>query len=302
MIDYIDEDVAYLLGMIYARGRLSEQERIKILEIDIEYKSLEAEGTHTVFNQKNQIILSVNRIRDRINELLEVDIRLDERESSLVLFGHFTKNSMSWRNLRLLTDGKRSFYEFTLPQYFFKNDVSIKKEFLKGFCDLAGYIRKSNVDQAGNHRVYLQIANKNWILPIQICHLLQVDFKIPVQGIQWGHPNIREPHKTKVTAKYSGWAREHQIRIYADEFRMGFGFEYKQKILEELAEDNRSKGKRATALCAVNKKSRGQKKPKHPGEKSQTLPPVIRGKHITGFRQICKAMGCCQMDAQKEIL
>jgi len=294
MIDYIDEDVAYLLGMIFARGRFSEDGRLKTLEIEIEYKNLEAEGLKTVFNQKDQLILSVSKIRDRINELLDVDIRMDARENAILLYAHFTKNSMAWRNLRLVTDAKSSFHEFLLPDYFFDNSKEIKREFLKGFCDLAGYVRKSNVDQIGMHRIYIQIVNKNWQLPIQICKIFQKDFGIPVETLTWGHPNIREPNRVEVPSTYSGWAREHQLKIYANDFSIGFGFEYKQRILEEFSAFNIEKGKKKTKLCYPNKRSRSTRKPKHPCEASELLPVEIRGKHFNGFRSICKGLGCPQ--------
>jgi hypothetical protein len=294
MIDYIDEDVAYLLGMIYARGRFSEEARLKTLEIEIEFKSLEAEGLKTIFNQKDQIILSINRIRDRINELLDVDIRTKTSENSILMYAHFTKNSMAWRNLRLLTGGQHSFHEFKLPSYFFQNSRDIKSEFIRGFCDLAGYIRKSNADQAGVHRIYIQISNTNWVLPVQICKILQTDFNIPVQSILWGHPNLREPNRVDVPSTYSGWAREHQIRVYAQNFVIGFGFDYKQKILREFADFNRKIRKRKIALCYPGKKSGSGRKPKHPCQESELLPVQLRGRHFNGFREICKAMGCTQ--------
>lgn len=65
-----------------------------------------------------------------------------------------------------------------------------KKEFLRGLSDVTAYIRNSNRDQAGRHRVYIEISNKNWFLPPQICQLSQ-SLNIPTQYIGYGHPNIR---------------------------------------------------------------------------------------------------------------
>lgn len=201
---------------------------------------------------------------------------------------------MSWRNLRLITGHRLNHNEFVIPDYFFENDLAIKEQFLKGFCDIAGFIRKSNVDQAGYHRIYFQIPNLNWVLPIQICRLLQVDFNIPVQSIQWGHPNTREPKKIKAKPTDTSWAKEHQIRVYADDFSIGFGFEYKQEILSEFAKFNIDKGRSKSHLCYPNKKSGGSIKPHHPCEKSALLPDFLRGKHFDGFRSICKKVGCIQ--------
>jgi hypothetical protein len=294
MIDYIDEDVAYLLGMIFARGKFIEKDSLKSFEIELENTSLFAYGIDSVYKHKTEIIVSLSKIRERISELLEVELRQRETKNSIILFAHFTKATMGWRNLRMLTNNKSNHNEFIIPDYFFENDLTIKEQFLKGFCDIAGFIRKSNVDQSGYHRVYFQIPNPNWKLPIQICRLLQVDFNIPVQSIQWGHPNTREPHKTEVKSTVTSWAKEHQIRVYADDFTIGFGFEYKQKILEEFAAYNIGKKRPKSHLCYPTKKTRGPKKPQHPCEKSTLLPEIIRGKHFNGFRGICKRIGCIQ--------
>jgi len=294
MIDYIDEDVGYLLGMIYARGEFQESANLKSFKIELENKSLQAEGINLNFTHETQIIVSLSKIRERISELLEVEIRQDIQDHSIILYAHFTKSTIGWRDLRFLTNYKFTHKEFILPDFFFTLEKPIKEQFLKGFCDVAGYIRKSNNDRNGFHRIYLQIPNRNWILPIQICHLLQVDFKIPVDTIQWGHPNTREPNITDVDISHTGWAREHQIKIYANDFTIGFGFDYKQKILEEFAEFNLKNSKKPAAICYPNKKSKSSIKPKHPCESSDFLPVELQGKHFDGYRAICKTLGCKQ--------
>lgn len=294
MIDYIDEDVAYLLGMIYARGEFQDTATRKSFNITLENTSIEAEGIRSTTTHKVGKMMSLPKILERVSDILETDLRHKDHENSLILYANFTRSSIGWRDLRFLTNYKYSHREFCLPDFFFDLEIPIKEQFLKGFCDIAGYVRKSNADRSGFHRIYLQISNKNWILPTQICKLLQVDFGIPVQSLQWGHPNTREPHRIKVKPSSSTWAKEHQIRIYADEFGIGFGFDYKQKILEELARYNISAGKRKSQLCYPNKKTKTSRKPKHPGESSDLLPNELRGRHFNSYRSICKALGCCQ--------
>ena len=91
--------------------------------------------------------------------------------------------------------------------------------FLQGFSDVTGYIRRSNrYFQPYEHRVYLEIP-QNWELVIDICNLLQ-SVDIPVQTIDWAHPNMRDGNLKKYNQGNTNfWKKEHQIKIWANEFQ-----------------------------------------------------------------------------------
>ncbi len=298
--DYMDEDVAYLLGLILVRGTLTEDKDIKRLAIEFPYKSLEAKGISTSYNQKSALQLSANSIRDRINELLGVDLKVENMSGSVVLSAVFTKNTLAWRNLKLLLGDKSSYSEFELNPIFYEFEISIKKELVRGIADATGFIRPSN-EYYGRHRIYLEINNANWYLPIQICKLLQ-EMGVGVQLIQWGHPNMREPGKTDVDAEKSSWAREHQIKIFAEEFEsVGFYSPHKQKILEEFAEYNKNMFKKKHEECNPLEKGIREPKPKHPCENHLKIPTEIRGRHFDGYWQICQGLGCMQGKPSQQI-
>ena len=163
------------------------------------------------------------------------------------------------------------------------------KEFIRGFADVSANIRRSNRDINGLHRVYFDILNSNWKLPVQICNLLQEKLKIPVSEIIWGHPNLRDPKAKKLSGENF---REHQLRVYAHEFiKIGFYIEHKQNILSMLAEENKNnKYYREGKFCLGY--GRKRKKAKHPQENSSKLPRYIRGKHFDAYWQICAVCGC----------
>jgi len=74
--DYMDVDVAYLLGMIMVRGTFHIERDIKRLLIHFPYQLMEIKGipgSKLKFNQETQIRLSLDDVRRRINELLEVN-------------------------------------------------------------------------------------------------------------------------------------------------------------------------------------------------------------------------------------
>jgi len=43
-LDYIDEDVAYFVGLITARGEISDQGGVKRISIEFPFRNLEVEG------------------------------------------------------------------------------------------------------------------------------------------------------------------------------------------------------------------------------------------------------------------
>ena len=290
--NYLDPDVAYLLGLITIRGELYESQGDKRIIIQFPFKSLIAEGIKIHVDQRDQLDMAVNRIRDRLQELVESHIDVERGGNEIVFSMRFLRNSLVWRNIRYMLGTKRSFREFEIPRSILEApDDVIKIEFLRGVADAGGFVRQSNYYLNGKNRVYIEVNNRNWKLPTQLCRLMQVDLDVPVQIIQWGHPNVRQPHKKEGTA----WAKEHQVKIFVEEFaKIGFYVPYKEKILKELVKADRKVGGKKPPKCNPNPEIRRiKKKPKHPGEKSNIVPKKLR-KHFNAYWQICLALGCDQ--------
>lgn len=276
-LDYIDPDVAYFIGLVTARGEISDRGRVKRISVEFPFRNLKVEGIKKKITQKDKILLSLDHVINRVNELTDVSIRKHESERSVFLIVETLKNTMFLRNTKLLMKGKTTYYEFEVPEPIFESEETVKKEFIRGFADVAGSARWANRNRWGKCRVYLDVLNSpfNWRLPTQICYLLQDHLKIPVDVIQWGHPNTRDPSlKEYGKGRKDAWAREHQIKVFADDFeKIGFYMSHKQEILEELAEYNREKGFDKAKFCKPPKRIR--KKQKHPSEKSKKLPSEI---------------------------
>lgn len=294
MIDYLDADVAYLLGLIVARGELTETGGVKRIVIEFPFKNLEAEGIEKKIVQKDQILLSLDSTIQRVQELTELNIKKVSGEQSVNLLMESIKETMFLRNIKSLLRGKTTYYEFSIPIEIIQcDDEIIKKEFIRGYADVAGSARAANRNKWGRHRIYLDVLNRNWRLPVQLCHLLQDHLKVPVDTITYGHPNIRDPNLKEYKAgRRDAWAREHQIKVFTEEFeRIGFYMTHKREILQELSDYNKRQNFPKAKFCEPLKPIRERKK-KHPGEKSKLLPAEIRGKHFDSYRQICLALGC----------
>ena len=286
-LDYIDPDVGYLLGMLVARGEMVATGADYRVIVHFRKALLGARGLEPVSKTEAEhgIQLSLHKVADRLRELTGADDRIVDSPGHIDLVLTLTRRTIAFRDLEMLFGEAREFRSFQVPDVITRADtpLEIKREFIRGFADVAGNIRPSNRDQKGRHRVRLDVLNAKgtWKTPVKICQLLQTDLGVDVPVITWGHPNMRR-----------NW-REHQINIYADDFlAVGFHFENKQKALKELAEFNETSGLHKQSGCPGARKLMRRKKKDKREKDSERLPDPILGKHFNAYWQICRALGC----------
>jgi len=282
MLDYLDYDVAYFLGMIIARGKIIQNSTTYRINIEFPFTKPAMGG----FSQFHEFISSIaTKILPRAKNLLgkEVDIYASESSKTVSMVINLPIHNIASRNFKLLLKNKTSYREFRVPDVI-KNasDTQIVKEFMRGFADVAGNIRRSNRYIQGRHRVFLDVLFPNWRLPVELCFLLQNKLDVPVHSILWSHPNLRGG---------KALPREHQIRIYASDFlKIGFYIDFKQKLLELLVAEDETYGRVSpTSKCKGLKRYR--RKPRVSEEKNEILPKVVRT-HFDAFWEICAIMGC----------
>lgn len=296
-MDYFDADVAYLLGLITARGQILEQPSDYRIIIQFPGSAITVQGVQTTFDQPTEIKLGLLEISNRLRTLLETDIDLptstESDDHTLVI--SFRKRNMIWRNLRLILGEASYFGSFEVPEVVRSADTPVEyvREYLRGFADVAGNVRPANRYVDGRNRVRLDILNypTNWRLPVQLCHLLQERLEIPVQLITWGHPNLGRDF------------REHQLNVFAVPFlKVGFTFRHKQRVLEELAEQDTQNFPQAVYLPCPGERRISRPKPADTREQdSNRLPPELVGKHFDAYWQICRALGCPRRPAKEEL-
>lgn len=284
MDDYLDGDVAYLIGLIVARGSISNVEGARSIVIHFPYRSLEVEVRGRIRDQGEQIRLGIEYIRDRLTNLLDVTITTTHIEGDTQLVIPFARPSMIWRNILYILNNATSHPYFTVPPAMFHPDVprDWKREFVRGYADVAGNVRSSNNYVDGRNRVRLDVLNypSNWEVAVQLCSLIQGQLGVPVQLITYGHPNMGRAWK------------EHQLNIFVEPFLgIGFTFQHKQAILEQLAaQDGRTNHDYHS--CPGRKVIRRQK-PHSPGEAdAEKLDTRLVGYHADSYWQICKRLGC----------
>lgn len=281
---FLTPDISYLLGLITGHGEIQQSSDAKKIIIEFEYKALESKAITKAFNQRLHIQTSLDPIVYRLQRMGINVQKVPGEKISLVLT--WIQEDIAWLFIKFLINGTRfSYHDFLIPEPIFETTQENKREFLRGIADVTGFVRKSNVDQAGRHRVYIEISNKNWFLPPQFCQLWQQSLNVATQYIGYGHPNIRGGTGTS-------WAKEHQIKIYAEDFEsIGFYISHKNEALKELADYNKANFTRKQSLCN-GKVGREKVKSSHQHESHKKLPTEINGHHFNSYKQICKCLGC----------
>ena len=290
-------EMAYLLGMICGNGEIQRTTLDTIVSIDIPHKKLQTDEIHDI---KLYVKASIADIRTIIEPLVGAGLNFSQNKSSTVL--SFTKPNTDYlvREINRFIGNAVSHNDIRIHEELFECTFDERKQFIKGFADVTGYIRRSNMYfKKFEHRVYFEIPH-NWQLVIDICNLLK-SIDIPVQTIDWAHPNMRDGNLNAYNAgKPNFWKKEHQIKIWANEFiPVGFGIIHKQQALEMFSEEliagykslNKEPSEKTHKYYWESKRKSKKVKPFHPGETDEFIPIGIRGKHFDSWSGIAKELG-----------
>jgi len=311
----INPDIAYLLGMIAAKGVIRRGNKETEIMIQIPHKNLEIEDENTQQSVKASLLDIINRLKPLIGTDIAVDV-----SSSTIAYIKFTKDNGDYliRTIRTYFARKTSWSNFRIPKEIIISSKDIKKEFLRGFADVTAHIRKSNVAWNNyEHRVYIEIMS-NWDMVIDIANLLK-DLDIPIQTIRWAHPNFVDTNQKYYKKGITNY-KEHQVKIWAEEFnQVGFNIGHKNRLLKKysrLNNENWDNYCKENAQKASSEKSKSgylskignldikhhkfyweskrkyiKQKPQHPDEDNSRIHSKIRGKHFDSWKEVAKELG-----------
>jgi len=280
--DFLNEDLAYLLGLIVGKGVFVREGQTRRLVITFPYKSLVAEGYQNTYDKPLELSSSLDAIVNRIRKY-GLDVakeNVNKNDISLIITWH--REDLSWQILKyLLNDEFTDFHSFRIPETIFESDREVQKEFLRGYFDTTGHIRKSNAafGKEDQHRVYLEVDQRNWLLIADLARLLE-NLEVPIHTIDFGHPNFRDPELKKAKGF---WAKEHQIKIFANYFaKIGSYLKHKDEVLKELADKTRTIYDEGD----TERTFRIREKPANPEEGSEKLPEFLKGKHFNHWKEV----------------
>ena len=287
----MNPQMAYLVGMILGNGEVQRGNTESTITIEIPHKNLRDDDDREV---DVYVQASLTDIRGIIEPLIGYSMVVTQSQRSTRL--SFTKPNADYTMreiLRFIGSGiHHSNMKMNSDLFLICHDE--KKELLRGMADVTAYIRRSNMafGQEGHHRVYIEIPG-NWYMVIDVANMLK-DLDVPVQTIDFGHPNFRDPNRAKYDAGNPNyWKKEHQIKIWANEFMpIGFNIIHKQRALEKYtAELLTSMDPDTTHKYYWEKPIRRKTKPIHPGENDPILPAEIRGRHFDSWQELAEVLG-----------
>lgn len=289
-------EMAYLLGMIAGNGALQRGPLETTITIQLPHKKLYTEFQNDV---GVYVKASITDIRHVLEPLLGTNLSFIQNQNVSIISFRKANEDYLMRELLRYVDGATSSNNIRISPEVFSFSLDERKQFIKGFGDVTGYIRRSNYAyKEPNYRVYFEIPH-NWFLVIDFCNLLK-SVDIPVQAIDWAHPNMRDGNLTKYNqGKKDFWKKEHQIKVWALEYEtIGFVVLHKQEALDYFAKKQAEPfiiegkdPKKTLHKYYWEKQSRIKKKPIHPGEDDIFIPAVIRGKHYDSWVQIASDLG-----------
>lgn len=290
-------EMSYLLGMVCGNGEIQRNMNGTIISITIPHKKLVTEDFHDI---KLYVKASIADIRNIIEPLIGNSLKFIQHQHCTIISFSKPNNEYLIREIIRYIGNANTHNEIKLDNEILNFSIDEKKYFLRGFADVTGYIRRSNCYfNRYEHRVYLEIPN-NWQLVVDICNLLK-SIDIPIQNIDWAHPNMRDGYCKKYNeGNFAFWKKEHQIKIWANEFLpIGFGVLHKQQALEmysnELIAGYNKAGKIPSDVTHRYywdcKKKYSKKKIQHPCEGDEFIPEIIRGKHFNSWIEIASELG-----------
>ena len=230
-------EMAYLLGMITGNGIIQRGTTDTIISIEIPHKKLETEFERDV---GIYVRASITDIRNVLEPLIGTGLAFIQHPSVSVISFRKPNNDYLTREIMRYIGYATSSDNIRISSEVFEFSLDERKEFVRGFADVTGYIRRSNYAfSEPQYRVYFEIP-KNWMLVVDFCNLLK-SIDIPVQAIDWAHPNMRDANLVKfVEGKIDFWKKEHQIKVWAFEYqKIGFVVLHKQEALNYFANKQR---------------------------------------------------------------
>lgn len=286
---------AYLLGLIIGNGTIQRGPNETTIVIEIPHKNFKVDERDV----KLFVLASLNDIRNYLEPLLDRSIRTNQLDTVTRI--SFSKNNEDFliTEINKYLKGYSNHENMRIHEKIYEESTDVRIAILQGIADSTAYVRRSNYFFLHHkHRVYIEVP-RNWLLVIDICNLLK-SVDIPVQTIDFAHPNLRDGQMKKYNqGNHTFWKKEHQIKIWVNEFLpIGFKVKHKQTALKEfLQEFLHGEGKTQDELSETTHKFYWEKKQQvkereiHPMINDNSIPQQIRGRQFSNWQQIANELG-----------
>ena len=335
-MDTMNTSIAYLIGLITGKGYIEEGNKVSIEFPFVNeyvdgiahcplcgYLATKPSGSEylqcknasctnsnaatidpKIKKQYNQPIAFNDSIKNVIIPFLQEGINFEFSlvSNSTCTFLTLNLDSAVYSYIKKLFEPAVSFTSTSIPREMWNIKSSEKVEVINGlldsigFANAGGWIPRDGVNGHGRMRVYFQVVNRNYKLPVSIDNYLRDNFALPIQTIDWGHPNIRDGNLVDfLEGKSSSYGREHQVKFYPEYYQQfHFRISSKQELFNELLQHNLSVGFSDVEDWfpnAVKEIPESKIKPTHPMETNPLLDKNVRT-HVDAMWQVNLKMGC----------
>ena len=343
-MEKLNVSIAYLVGLITGKGYIEEDNKISIefpyVNEYVEgiahcplcgYLATKPSGKEflkckneecinsksaiidpSIKKRYNQPILFSSSIKDVIIPFLKkgINFKYNLISNSTCSFLTLKLDQELFSYIKGLFEPAVSFTSFSIPQEMWHVGHDEKHELINGlldsigFANAGGWIPRDGKNGHGRMRVYFQVVNRNYKLPVSIDNFIRGNFDLPIQTIDWGHPNIRDGNLVDYfEGKSSAYGREHQIKFYPEYYGdFKFRISSKQELFNELLEHNLKmefEDREDWFPNGVKEIQEKKIKPIHPMEKNPLLDKKVRV-HVDALWQVNLRMGCKYVKSLQE--
>ena len=154
----MNNEMAYLLGMVTGNGEIQRGSTETTISIDIPHKKLETEFQHNV---GIYVKASITDIREALEPLLGTALSFTQSANFSLLSFHKQNEDYLMRELLRYIGGATSSENTRISPEVFDFTLDERKQFVKGFADVTGYIRRSNYAfTEPNYRVCIMLVRQ----------------------------------------------------------------------------------------------------------------------------------------------
>jgi hypothetical protein len=170
-LPYLDREVSYFLGLIFAGGFFRSAEDFTTLTILIPWLRTSGKAEISADSAVRGRMRMLD-IRSRLDELIEFSPRILETARGRMMRFVIRTQSLAFRNLALLCRGCRQQKRWELHPLLLSASRNVQRQFLLGLAEASG----GPISEWLGKRPELRVRNR--ALGLQVCRLLQETFNI----------------------------------------------------------------------------------------------------------------------------
>lgn len=216
----INENEAYLLGLLYGKGSIFPIDNGIILKFRVKFRrptdmSVRADNIHTNNTDREYVESLKSKLTNDFSTIIRILFHAWKITSTIDLPNSYSASDWNMKEIVITSEVIPN--DFNRLKELLNADIldneclkrfpfhlemekrrPIALSFIQGICDSCSLVPNEAANGYGGDgicRIQLEPSQERWELPIGICRLFQIGLGIQVNNINWGHPQIRHSWK-----------------------------------------------------------------------------------------------------------